>query len=322
MDFEAIKQLIQHELEQTDQLIHQRLKSEVELINSLAEHIIDSGGKRIRPVLVLLIAKATGQCQQKHHLTAAIIELIHTATLLHDDVIDTSSLRRGKPTANSIWGNTASVLTGDYLFSRAFEMMVEIQSLKALNILATASNEIATGELMQLSNAHNPELSIKAYLETIEYKTAKLFEAACEVPAVINQASPKVQHACKRFGTLLGMAFQITDDIIDYTSTSKEMGKNIGDDLSDGKMTLPLIYALETTTFENQAIIRAAVTEGDDSKIEIIRAIILSTDAIDRCKATAEEITHEAMATLDAFAESAVKEGLLALCKLVTKRLS
>lgn len=318
----SFEHLITEDLAQTDQLIHQRLKSDVALTNQIAEHIIDSGGKRLRPKLVLLIANALGQCRHEHHLTAAIIELIHTATLLHDDVIDNSSLRRGKPTANVIWSNTASVLTGDYLYSRAFEMMVEIGDLRVLQLLATASNRISQGELLQLSNAHKPDINEEAYFLTIEQKTAMLFSAACEIPALISAKDQSELHlATRTYGTALGMAFQITDDIIDYLSDAETMGKNVGDDVQEGKMTLPLIRARQLCNAKARERLDQIIIQGDLQQIGFLQQVIQETKALDYCQEIATGYLKEAKQALIRLPDSPYRQALLAIADSLLLRL-
>ncbi len=321
--FQTLYDLIESDLSQTDHLIQTRLHADVELINTISSHIIAGGGKRIRPLLVLLTAHALGPCTAQHHLTAAIIELIHTATLLHDDVIDASSLRRGKPTANAVFGNTASVLTGDYLYSRAFEMMVDLGDLKVLQILAQASNIIASGELMQLENTRCATLSVQSYLTTIERKTAKLFEAATEIPALLCPHLPHpVYTACKALGAWIGTAFQIVDDILDYTSHASEMGKNQGDDLREGKMTLPLIYALQQATPEGKALITHAIEQGDDTELPAILEIIQDTHALIRAKSMAEQYIAKAYGALDILPQNPYTRALHLTAQLSMARLA
>ncbi|MCR4301723.1 MAG: polyprenyl synthetase family protein, partial [Sulfuricaulis sp.] len=244
MDYEAIKALVRDDLRAVDREIEARLQSDVALINQMGSYIVHSGGKRLRPVLVLLGSRTFGYQGEDHIRLAAIIEFIHTATLLHDDVVDASELRRGHTTANTIWGNEASVLVGDFLYSRAFEMMVEVGSLRVMEILAHTTNTIAKGEVMQLLNCHDPETTEEHYIEVIRNKTAKLFQAAAQLAAVISGQSLQIEQDMAAYGMHLGTAFQLVDDALDYGRTNHDLGKNIGDDLAEGKPTLPLIYTL------------------------------------------------------------------------------
>ena len=245
LSFDDILQRCQSDMQAVDLVIHQRLSSDVALINQLSHYIVNSGGKRLRPLLAVLSAKTFNYQGDLHHLMAAIIEFIHTATLLHDDVVDESDLRRGNETANALFGNAASVLVGDFLYSRAFEMMVEVDDMRVMQILATTTNVIAEGEVMQLMNVHDADTSEEKYLEVIYCKTARLFEAASQLGAILCDRNEKEEQAMATYGRYLGTAFQLIDDVMDYSSNSEEMGKNVGDDLAEGKPTLPLIYAMQ-----------------------------------------------------------------------------
>jgi octaprenyl-diphosphate synthase len=262
MDIAAIQSLVSQDMQAVNHLIQQRLQSNVALINQLSHYIISSGGKRLRPMLVLLSAGASAYRRRDHIMLAAVIEFIHTATLLHDDVVDASSLRRGQQTANSIWGNEASVLVGDFLYSRAFQMMVEVQQMRIMDILSNATNVIAEGEVLQLLNCHEPDTTEESYLQVIRSKTAKLFEAAAQLGAVLAEQSAAVETALASYGMHLGTAFQLIDDVLDYSATPEEMGKNVGDDLAEVKPTLPLIYTLRHANPTHQAVIREAITQG------------------------------------------------------------
>jgi octaprenyl-diphosphate synthase len=313
MDFEAIRALAEEDLEAVNREIAQRLRSDVALINQLGSYIVGSGGKRLRPIIVLLGSRALGYRGQAHITLAAIIEFIHTATLLHDDVVDASELRRGHSTANSIWGNEASVLVGDFLYSRAFEMMVEIDDMRVMEILAHTTNTIARGEVMQLMNCHDPHTSEERYLDVIHFKTAKLFEAAARLAAVISRQNGTVETAMAHYGMHLGTAFQLIDDTLDYGRSSRELGKNIGDDLAEGKPTLPLIHALRTGTESQRALLCRAIEEGGLARMEAVVNAIESTGALAYTARRAEHEADLAKAALAAIPESPYKQALLDL---------
>ena len=320
MQLSEIRALIQDDIASVDKLITNHLHPEIELINQLGHYIINSGGKRIRPLLVLLTAKAFDY-QGSYHITlAAIVEFIHTATLLHDDVVDVSMLRRGHETANAIWGNQSSVLVGDYLFSRSFQMMVEVNSLRVMEILANASNTIAAGEVRQLMNCHDPETTEERYYQVISDKTAKLFSAATELGALINAKSEDVVQSTADYGLYLGIAFQLTDDILDYTGNPNEMGKNIGDDLAEGKPTMPLIHALKHTDEATQTVIREAIIAGGIDKLPVIQEAIKSTKAIEYTYQQAKSYADKALSCLAVFPESQYKDALIALAELSINR--
>lgn len=274
MDFTTILQLTADDMRAVNTLIQQRLHSDVALVNQLSHYIINSGGKRLRPLLALICARACGYTGERHVDVAAIIEFIHTATLLHDDVVDESDLRRGKETANNVWGNQAAVLVGDFLYSRSFEMMVDVGSMRIMQILANTTNVIAEGEVLQLLNCHDPDTTEERYMEVIHSKTARLFEAACQLGAVLASKSPEEEQAMARYGMHLGTAFQLVDDMLDYTASSEEMGKNVGDDLAEGKPTLPLIVALRHSTGATAQMLRDSIEHGGlDNLAKIIQAI-------------------------------------------------
>lgn len=297
MDLDSIRDLIADDTQAVNHLIQDRLKSEVVLINQLSTYIINSGGKRLRPIIVLLSGRALGGENEKVTKLAAIIEFIHTATLLHDDVVDASELRRGQETANSIWGNEASVLVGDFLYSRAFEMMAELGNMRVMEIMSHATNVIAEGEVLQLLNCNDPDTTEARYLDVIRFKTAKLFEAAAQLGALINNSSPEHEKALAAYGMYLGTAFQLIDDVLDYSASSDEMGKNIGDDLAEGKPTLPLIYAMEKGTPAQAELIRNAIINGGQDCIDEVVAAIASTGAL----AYAEKLAKvESQRALDA----------------------
>ncbi len=309
-----IQALITDERRSVDQLITQSLHSEVELINQLGHYIVDSGGKRLRPMLLLLTARAFNY-QGDHHISlATIIEFIHTATLLHDDVVDNSLLRRGAETANAIWGDQASVLVGDFLYSRAFEMMVSLDNMRVMEMMSHTTNTIAEGEVMQLLNSRNPDTSEASYMAANRCKTAKLFESATQLGAVISNSSQQQERAMADFGLHLGIAYQLIDDVLDYSATAEEMGKNVGDDLAEGKPTLPLIYAMRTGTQQQRETIRNAIIKGDRNQIDLVSEAITATGSIDYTAEIARnqaEIARKALSHLpDTPFRSALNETL------------
>ncbi|KEI35981.1 octaprenyl diphosphate synthase [Francisella sp. W12-1067] len=317
-----IQSLIDKDIQDNNQFIKDSLSSDVVLINQISHYIINSGGKRLRPLLVMLFAKALGYQGQKHLACAAIIEFIHTATLLHDDVVDNSQLRRGKQTANNVFGNAASVLTGDFLYSRAFQMMVELDSMQIMQILADATNKISEGEVLQLLNARNSELTEKDYINVIYCKTAKLFEAACELAGVISLDKleyEKHSQDIKNFGVYLGNAFQIADDVLDYVSNAESLGKNIGDDLDEGKMTLPTIYALTNISVEKQTILKTAIEQGQYQINEIIN-IVKTSGAIEYSYSVACNYAELAKQAIQFLPNSDYKKAMCLLCDLMVKR--
>jgi octaprenyl-diphosphate synthase len=320
LDIEDIRALVSTDAEGVDRLILTRLRSDVALINELGRYIINSGGKRLRPLLVLLAARACGYQGKQHLELAAVIEFIHTATLLHDDVVDASELRRSTQTANAIWGNEAAVLVGDFLYSRSFEMMVSIGSMRVMEILSTTTNVIAEGEVLQLLNCHDPDTSEERYRDVIRYKTAKLFEASAQLGAVLGEQSQTIEHAMARYGMHLGTAFQLIDDALDYGSSGGDIGKNIGDDLAEGKPTLPLIHAMRHGTPEQVEAIRQAIETGGRACIDTVLAAIESTNAI---AYTAQSAQHEADLAIEALAElpaSPYKEALYGLAEFSVSR--
>ncbi|MCO7222885.1 polyprenyl synthetase family protein [Pleionea sp. CnH1-48] len=316
-----IQALLQADLTATNQLILQELESDVALINQLGFYIVNSGGKRLRPLLVLLCANALNYSGEAHHKLAAVIEFIHTATLLHDDVVDASDLRRGKETANALFGNEASVLTGDFLYSRAFQMMVNVASMPVMDLLADTTNLIAEGEVLQLMNCNDPDISEQDYYEVIRRKTAILFAAACELGAIVSQQD-QMREALRDYGMNLGMAFQVVDDMLDYVSSAEEMGKNVGDDLAEGKPTLPLMHALKHGTEEQKETIRHAIKEGDASQLQMILTTIQETNAIEYCTAQAKVFTDRALAAISGLEESSHKSALQLLANLALARKS
>ncbi|KPF48988.1 octaprenyl diphosphate synthase [beta proteobacterium AAP121] len=297
-----------------DAVIRERLSSRVALIDQIAAYIIGAGGKRIRPRLVLLFSEALGFEGPERYELAAIVEFIHTATLLHDDVVDESALRRGRATANAMFGNAASVLVGDFLYSRAFQMMVSVNRMRVLDVLADATNVIAEGEVLQLMNMHDPDLAVKDYLEVIRFKTAKLFEASARLGAVLANASPAAEEACASYGRSLGTAFQLVDDLLDYEGNSDELGKNVGDDLREGKPTLPLLVAMERATTEERALIRHAIEHGELQKLPEILTIVRRTGALDATRESAQAEANRAQEALSVLPATPARAALLDLC--------
>jgi len=321
MNIEQIKSLIAEDMASVDALIQTRLASDVVLVNQLSHYIINSGGKRLRPQLSLLASRACGYEGDLHYTLAAIIEFIHTATLLHDDVVDESQMRRGRETANALFGNAASVLVGDFLYSRAFEMMVDLDSMKIMQILAETTNVIAEGEVMQLMNCHDPETTEQRYLDVIHAKTAKLFEAATRLGAVLSKRPESEEQAMAAYGMHLGTAFQLIDDVLDYSSSSSEMGKNVGDDLAEGKPTLPLIYVMRNGTQAQSDIVRKAIEKGGLDYIDDVLAAIHETGAIAYAEQTAKKEALLAIEQLVHLADSPYKEALTGLAEFSVDRM-
>jgi len=324
VDYKAIQALVEPDMQAVDDLIKRRLQSDVVLVNQLSHYIINSGGKRLRPMLALLMARACGYEGERHVDVAAIVEFIHTATLLHDDVVDESDMRRGKETANNVWGNQAAVLVGDFLYSRAFEMMVDVNKMRVMSIMAQTTNTIAEGEVLQLLNINDADTSEERYFEVIYSKTAKLFEAACQLGAVLAGLSEEQEKAVAQYGVHLGTAFQLVDDILDYTADSDVMGKNVGDDLAEGKPTLPLIYALSSSLDDNNeedaALIRKAIEEGGLDYIDDIMHIIKKTKAIEYTIDAAKRETLLANQCLDILSDNQFKNALVALANYSLSR--
>jgi octaprenyl-diphosphate synthase len=316
----TISQPIAADMEAVNTVIRRQLYSDVPLVNQIAEYIISAGGKRIRPVLVLLVANAYGYCGTHHHELAAVIEFIHTATLLHDDVVDESSLRRGRQTANALFGNAASVLVGDFVYSRAFQMMVAVSDMRVMRILADATNVIAEGEVLQLLNMHDPDVSEARYLQVIRSKTAKLFEAAAQLGALIAGAPDTAIDAAAEYGRSLGTAFQLVDDVLDYSGNAADIGKNVGDDLREGKPTLPLIYLMENGSAEQRTLVRACIENGDEQHFDDILAAITSSGALDYTKRKAEKAAQRAAASIAGLPDSQFKDSLLELCAFAVDR--
>jgi octaprenyl-diphosphate synthase len=319
-DFAAVQALTGADMAHVDALIRARLASDVVLINQVAEHIIGGGGKRLRPMLVLLAAQVCGYRGRDHVLLAAVVEFIHTATLLHDDVVDESDLRRGRKTANAVWGNATSVLVGDFLYSRSFQMMVEADDMRIMSILADTTNRIAEGEVLQLLNIHNPGVDEDAYLRVIERKTAVLFSAATRLGAVLGKVPAAEEEALARAGLELGFAFQIADDVLDYVSDAGTLGKNIGDDLAEGKATLPLIYAIERAPPAQAASLRRAIETGGLDSLDNIVAAIRDTGAIERARARAQRHADAARDALSTLPDSVSRDALFVLADYALNR--
>ena len=321
-NFTEIEALMKSELDLMNKILVDRLDSNVDLISQMSQYIINSGGKRIRPLLLLICAKATEYDGDYHYSMAVVIELIHTATLLHDDVVDQSATRRGQETANELWGNAPSVLVGDFLYSRAFEIMVEPNSMEIMRILSKATNQISEGEVLQLLNIKNANVTQAEYFKVIERKTACLFKAACQIAGILSSADQKVINAMGSFGMHLGNAFQIIDDTLDYESDSNIIGKEIGDDLSEGKVTLPMIYALEKTKKAENKILKDAIKNADASHIDQIVEILLNVDAFQYSRDIAKIESNRALESIDYLPDSKYKTALKLLCELSLERKS
>lgn len=306
-------------METVDAVIRARLNSDVVLIRTIGEYIIGAGGKRMRPVLLLLVAQALGYKGNHHHLMAAAVEFIHTATLLHDDVVDESDLRRGRGTANAVFGNAASVLVGDYLYSRAFEMMVDVDSMRIMQIMSGATTVIAEGEVLQLLNIHDPDVSEARYLQVVRFKTAKLFEAAAEAGAVLAGASSAQQEAAAAYGRHIGTAFQLVDDVLDYNGDVGALGKNVGDDLREGKPTLPLIRVLEVGTPEQKQLVREAIEKGEADFDAVARAI-QQTGALEHASRCAVAEAALARQAIELLPDSPARQALIDFCTFAIER--
>ncbi|MCC7548491.1 MAG: octaprenyl diphosphate synthase [Burkholderiales bacterium] len=317
---QPVQSLIAEEMRAVDEVIRGRLHSDVVLVRQVAEHIIGSGGKRMRPALVILAAGACGYSGSAHYQLAAVVEFIHTATLLHDDVVDESDLRRGKSTANALFGNPASVLVGDFLYSRAFQMMVDLRHMRVMEVLANATNTIAEGEVLQLLNCNDPDVAEDGYLQVIRFKTAKLFEAAGQIGAILSHASPEVEDGLARYGMHLGTAFQLIDDVLDYSGDHERTGKNLGDDLAEGKPTLPLIHAMKHGTPEQTALIRAAIEHGGLAEFKPVLGAIHETGALDYARHQADAESKRAIASLDALPRSIYRDSLIQLASFAVTR--
>lgn len=323
MDMKQIQQLSSTDMRQVNQLITEQLSSDVALINQLGFYIINSGGKRIRPLITVLVAQAIDAYNPDITKLAAIIEFIHTATLLHDDVVDESDLRRGEKTANALFGNAASVLVGDFLYTRSFEMMTELENFKVMNVLASATNVIAEGEVLQLMNCNNPDTSEQTYMDVIYFKTAKLFEAATQLVAVLRKQPQAIEDALLDYGKYLGTAFQLTDDVMDYASDAQEMGKNTGDDLAEGKPTLPLIYAMQHGTQAQTQLIREAIEKANGMQhFDLIMQALHDTKALEYTKQRAIEEADKAITAIDILPNSQYKQALISLAHIAANRKS
>lgn len=317
---EFVKTVLADEMPAVDQLIRTRLHSDVVLVRQVAEYIVSSGGKRLRPVLVLLTARALGYQGEQHRELAAVIEFIHTATLLHDDVVDESSLRRGRDTANALFGNAASVLVGDFLYSRAFQMMVGCDSMRILSVVADATNIIAEGEVLQLMNIGNTDIDEEGYLQVIRYKTAKLFEAAARLGAIINGADETTEAALAAYGMHLGTAFQIIDDVLDYTGNADEIGKNLGDDLSEGKPTLPLIHVMRHGSAHAASVVRTALSQASRDHFDAVLHAVQTSGALDYARTVAQAESERAIACLSGLPDNAFTQALHALARIAVNR--
>jgi octaprenyl-diphosphate synthase len=320
LTFDDVIALGRDDMQAVDRLISTSLKSDVALVSQVSEYIVMSGGKRLRPVIVLLAARAFGYAGEQHVRAAAIIEFIHTATLLHDDVVDSSSRRRGQDSANTVFGNQASVLVGDFLYSRAFQMMVDIGSMRIMQILADATNTIAAGEVVQLVNVHDPDTSEEAYRQVIYRKTARLFEAGAQIAAVLGERSKSDEDAMLRYGQHLGVAFQLVDDALDFNASAEELGKNLGDDLAEGKATLPMIYAMENASAADKEMLRKAIVEGGLERLDKITTIIEATGALQYTAMRAQEAADAAIAALADIPPSEFKQALIAIAEFSIQR--
>jgi octaprenyl-diphosphate synthase len=320
MQLDHVRALVADDLRQVDQVIVERLASDVVLVNQVSQYIIGAGGKRLRPLSVLLAARACGYDGDQHVEAAAIIEFIHTATLLHDDVVDGSEMRRGRDTANHVFGNQASVLVGDYLYSRSFQMMVELDDLRIQGVMADATNTIAMGEVLQLMNAHDPDTTEERYFEVIYRKTAKLFEAGAQVAAILSGAPPDVEQAMIAYGRHLGTAFQLVDDSLDYTADGTELGKNVGDDLAEGKPTLPLIFALSKASATDAATLRSAIENGGLDDLDRITRLIEGSGGIEYTARMAQDEKDRAIAALATVPASPFRDALASLAEFAVAR--
>ena len=320
VSFESIKQLLAQDMSVVDSVIRARLHSDVVLVNQVGEYIVNSGGKRLRPALVVLSANALEYPGNEHHHLAAVVEFIHTATLLHDDVVDESELRRGRATASALFGNAASVLVGDFLYSRAFQMMVEVGDMRVMQTLADATNTIAEGEVLQLLNCHDADVDVESYLHVIHCKTAKLFEAAMRLGAILSKSPQSIEDAVSQYGMHLGTAFQLIDDVLDYSADELQTGKHLGDDLAEGKPTLPLIYAMQKGTRDQAAVVRDAIEQGNVDKFIEILQIIRATGALDFTRQQALREADLACAAIAKLPDSKYKSCLLELAQFAATR--
>lgn len=322
VNFDEVAALAAADMDAVNRLISTSLESDVALVSQVSEYIVMSGGKRLRPLIVLLAARALGYRGDQHVRAATIIEFIHTATLLHDDVVDSSERRRGQDSANSVFGNQASVLVGDFLYSRSFQMMVDIGDMRVMRILADATNTIAAGEVQQLMNVHDPDTSEDDYQQVIYRKTARLFEAGAQIAAVLAAQDDTVETAMIRFGQQLGTAFQLVDDALDYDASADELGKNLGDDLAEGKPTLPLIRAMQTGTDAQREIIRNAILDGGRDQMSAVQAIIQETGALDYTAQRARDAADAAIVELEKLPRNEYRQALMALAEFAIQRRS
>jgi len=320
MDPKRIFNVVEDDFSAVNQLILDQLHSDVDLVETISQYLVDSGGKRVRPLLVLLAAKCCDYQGKDHILLATIIEFLHTATLLHDDVVDMSELRRGRSTANAVFGNAPSVLVGDFLYSRAFQMLVQLADLPIMAIMANCTNQIAEGEVQQLTNARNPDLTEQQYRDVIQAKTAILFEASAETAGILSGVSSEQQTALKNYGAHLGMTFQLIDDLLDYDGEAEEMGKNVGDDLAEGKMTLPLIHTLQNSSPEDAKLIREAVLENRIEDTAKIIALVKNSEALAYTQNKAEHEADMAIQQLDNLPENSFRVALKDLAKQALNR--
>lgn len=321
MDFKAIQALTANDMVKVNEIIQAQLNSDVSLINQLGFYIVSGGGKRIRPLLALLSAQALGYQGKDHQMAASFVEFIHTATLLHDDVVDESDMRRGKETANIAFGNAASVLVGDYIYTRSFQMMTSLGSLKILSLMSEAVNVISEGEVQQLINCNDPNTTEQSYMRVIYSKTARLFEVATQIGAILNDAPAEIEKAMQDYGRYIGTAFQLIDDVLDYTADGKEMGKNVGDDLAEGKPTLPLIYAMQKGNPQQQAMIREAIEKANGmERLDEILSAMRETGSLEYTTQLAYQEADKAIAALEIIPDSEYKEALIALAHLAVKR--
>ncbi len=320
MVLDQLKELLAGEMAAVDATIRNRLRSEVVLVNQVSEYIINGGGKRLRPALVVLSARAFGYSGNVHHSLAAVVEFIHTATLLHDDVVDESAMRRGRASASALFGNAASVLVGDFLYSRAFQMMVAAGDIRVMQVLADATNTIAEGEVLQLLNCHDAGVDAANYLHVIHCKTAKLFEAAMTLGAILGGVGAEMERAAASYGMHLGTAFQLVDDVLDYSGDEQEIGKNLGDDLSEGKPTLPLIYAMRHGNALQAAVVREAIEQGDISRFAEVLEVVKATGALDYTREQARKQSEAACAAISALRDTKYKQSLLQLANFAASR--
>ena len=321
MNIKSIQSLTQNDMTKVNDLVYSQLKSDVTLINQLGIYIVNAGGKRMRPMLTILAARALDYSGEEHCSIAAIIEFIHTATLLHDDVVDESNMRRGRETANALFGNSASVLVGDFLYTRSFQMMTKLGNMRIMDILSDTTNIVAEGEVLQLMNCNDPSTTEASYMEVIYCKTAKLFEAATRLAAVVSNKETDVENAMSDYGKHLGTAFQLVDDIMDYTADAKEMGKNVGDDLAEGKPTLPLIYAMKHGNKTQSQLISNAIEFGNGmDHLDEILSIMKQTGSLVYTQKRAEEEADKAISALSSIPDSVYKQALVVLAHLAANR--